>query len=286
MLNSNVTEYLAKAKPWQAERCAGLRETVHRTLPGVEEVLQYGKPHFNVDGKHAAVLHVAAAKVSFMVFDAGDVETVPGLLRSLGSGDRKVVDLREGDVRRPRFHRRPAAPHGRPGLREEGPAMRVMVMTKGDAADEGKGEPTTEMFEKMRVFNEQLVNAGIMLGGEGLKPSSAGAKIVVLDLGDLGGRRPVHRVQGGDRGLLDLGGQLAGRGGRVGQALPVRPVVRRLAGSGDPAAVRHGRLRPDRRRRDPRPQRAAAGPSPRTELGQRWTCASRSMRCGGSRRHS
>lgn len=55
--------------------------------------------------------------------------------------------------------------------------MRVMVMTKGDAADEGKGEPTTEMFEKMRVFNEQLVNAGIMLGGEGLKPSSAGAKI-------------------------------------------------------------------------------------------------------------
>jgi hypothetical protein len=55
--------------------------------------------------------------------------------------------------------------------------MRVMVMTKGDAADEGRGEPTTEMFERMRVFNEQLVNAGIMLSGEGLKPSSAGAKI-------------------------------------------------------------------------------------------------------------
>nr|BFE55532.1 hypothetical protein GCM10020063_000580 [Dactylosporangium thailandense] len=43
--------------------------------------------------------------------------------------------------------------------------MRVMVMTKGDAADEGNSEPTTEMFEKMRAFNEQLVNAGIMLGG-------------------------------------------------------------------------------------------------------------------------
>ena len=55
--------------------------------------------------------------------------------------------------------------------------MRVMVMTKGDAADEGRGEPTTEMFEQMRVFNEQLVKAGIMLGGEGLKPSSAGAKV-------------------------------------------------------------------------------------------------------------
>lgn len=55
--------------------------------------------------------------------------------------------------------------------------MRVMVITKGDAADEGRGEPTTEMFEQMRVFNEQLVNAGIMLGGEGLKPSGAGAKV-------------------------------------------------------------------------------------------------------------
>ena len=55
--------------------------------------------------------------------------------------------------------------------------MRVMVMTKGDAADEGKGLPTQEMFEKMQAFNEQLVNAGIMLGGEGLKPSKDGAKI-------------------------------------------------------------------------------------------------------------
>ena len=61
--------------------------------------------------------------------------------------------------------------------------MRVMVMTKGDTADEGKGEPTTEMFEKMRVFNEQLVNAGIMLGGEGLQPSAAGAKVAFSTAG-------------------------------------------------------------------------------------------------------
>jgi hypothetical protein len=55
--------------------------------------------------------------------------------------------------------------------------VRVMVMTKGDGADEGKGEPTQEMFEKMQTFNEQLVAAGILLGGEGLKPSSAGAQV-------------------------------------------------------------------------------------------------------------
>jgi dihydrofolate reductase len=96
-MNSDVTTYLAKTKPWQTVLCAGLRETVHRTLPGVEEALQYGKPHFNLAGRNVAVLHVAAAKVSFMVFDASDVEPVPGLLRSLGSGDRKVVDIGESD---------------------------------------------------------------------------------------------------------------------------------------------------------------------------------------------
>lgn len=61
--------------------------------------------------------------------------------------------------------------------------MRVMVMTKGDAADEGKGQPTQEMFDKMQAFNEQLVDAGIMLGGEGLKGSDAGAKVAFSSSG-------------------------------------------------------------------------------------------------------
>lgn len=61
--------------------------------------------------------------------------------------------------------------------------MRVMVMTKGDAADEGKGQPTQEMFEKMQAFNEKLVKAGIMLGGEGLQPSSTGARVAFATSG-------------------------------------------------------------------------------------------------------
>jgi len=56
--------------------------------------------------------------------------------------------------------------------------MRVMVMTKGTGADEGKGEPSQEMFEAMQTYSEQLVKAGIILAGEGLKPSSAGAQVV------------------------------------------------------------------------------------------------------------
>ena len=56
--------------------------------------------------------------------------------------------------------------------------MKVLVMIKGEGADEGKIAPNDEMFAVMNAYNEQLVNAGIMLGGEGLKPSSAGAKVV------------------------------------------------------------------------------------------------------------
>ena len=56
--------------------------------------------------------------------------------------------------------------------------MKVLVMIKGDGADEDKVTPTDEMFAEMNVYNEQLVNAGIMLAGEGLQPSSKGAKVV------------------------------------------------------------------------------------------------------------
>ncbi|MEV6927211.1 YciI family protein [Dactylosporangium sp. NPDC051485] len=61
--------------------------------------------------------------------------------------------------------------------------MRVLVMTKGAGANEEKGTPTAEMFEQMRVYNEQLVNAGIMLGGEGLQPSAKGAQVVFTETG-------------------------------------------------------------------------------------------------------
>jgi hypothetical protein len=61
--------------------------------------------------------------------------------------------------------------------------MRVLVMTKGASADEEKATPTAEMFEQMKAYNEQLVNAGIMLGGEGLQPSAKGAQVVFTETG-------------------------------------------------------------------------------------------------------
>lgn len=56
--------------------------------------------------------------------------------------------------------------------------MKVLVMIEGAGADEDKIEPTTEMFEQMGRYNEELVQAGIMLGGEGLLPSARGARVV------------------------------------------------------------------------------------------------------------
>jgi hypothetical protein len=58
--------------------------------------------------------------------------------------------------------------------------MRVMVMVKATKDSEEGIKPTAdtaEMFVAMGKFNEELVNAGIMLSGDGLKPSSQGKRV-------------------------------------------------------------------------------------------------------------
>ena len=55
--------------------------------------------------------------------------------------------------------------------------MRVMVMVKATADSEAGILPTAEAFEAMGNFNQQLVEAGVMTAGEGLKPTSAGKRV-------------------------------------------------------------------------------------------------------------
>ncbi|NCN83846.1 MAG: YciI family protein [Sphingomonadales bacterium] len=58
--------------------------------------------------------------------------------------------------------------------------MRVMVFVKATADSEAglpPAEDMTEMFAAMGAYNEQLVDAGIMVDGDGLKPSSFGKRI-------------------------------------------------------------------------------------------------------------
>jgi hypothetical protein len=55
--------------------------------------------------------------------------------------------------------------------------MRFMVMIRADRQSEAGAMPDTEMLAAMGRFNEQLVAAGVMEAGEGLHPSSRGARV-------------------------------------------------------------------------------------------------------------
>jgi hypothetical protein len=55
--------------------------------------------------------------------------------------------------------------------------MKVMVMVKATDESEAGAMPSRELLEAMGKFNEELVNAGVMLAGEGLHPSSRGARV-------------------------------------------------------------------------------------------------------------
>src|SRR5437870_11760104 len=66
--------------------------------------------------------------------------------------------------------------------------MRVMVIVKASKASEAGVLPSKELLEAMGNFNEELVKAGVMLAGEGLHPSSKGARV---------------RFSGGKRTVID-----------------------------------------------------------------------------------
>jgi hypothetical protein len=55
--------------------------------------------------------------------------------------------------------------------------MRVMVIVKATADSEAGVMPSTELLEAMGKYNEELVAAGIMKAGEGLKPSVQGKRV-------------------------------------------------------------------------------------------------------------
>ena len=66
--------------------------------------------------------------------------------------------------------------------------MRFMVIVKATKDSEAGKMPSEEMLSAMAKFNEEMVKAGIMLDGAGLKPTSQGARI---------------RFEGGKRSVID-----------------------------------------------------------------------------------
>jgi hypothetical protein len=55
--------------------------------------------------------------------------------------------------------------------------MRVMVIVKASKNSEAGALPDIQLLTDMGAYNDQLVKAGIMLAGDGLRPSSAGKRI-------------------------------------------------------------------------------------------------------------
>ena len=57
--------------------------------------------------------------------------------------------------------------------------MRFMILIKSDANTEAGVLPSEELLTEMGKFNEELVEAGVLLAGEGLHPSSKGARVLI-----------------------------------------------------------------------------------------------------------
>src|SRR5215469_12895181 len=55
--------------------------------------------------------------------------------------------------------------------------MRFMVIVKATKNSEAGALPTKELLAEMGAFNDELSKAGVMLAGEGLQPSSKGARV-------------------------------------------------------------------------------------------------------------
>lgn len=59
--------------------------------------------------------------------------------------------------------------------------MRFMVIVKATKSTEAGEMPGMELLEAMGAYNQQLVDAGVMQAGEGLQPSSKGARVFFRD---------------------------------------------------------------------------------------------------------
>ncbi|WP_211444637.1 YciI family protein [Collimonas humicola] len=55
--------------------------------------------------------------------------------------------------------------------------MRFMIIRKADKATEAGEMPSEELLTAMIKYNEEMIQAGVMLAGEGLQPSAKGARI-------------------------------------------------------------------------------------------------------------
>src|SRR5262245_62656289 len=94
--------------------------------------------------------------------------------------DRPFDVILKPHPRRPRGQAE-RRPDNKPRSRRS--AMQVMVFVKATKDSEAGKMPGKELLTAMGKFNEELVKAGVMLGGGGLRPSSKAARVRISDAG-------------------------------------------------------------------------------------------------------
>lgn len=95
-MNPEVTAFIeALNLPWQVELSNRLREMVHQSIPGVDERIQYKKPHFLKNGKYAAVITPSKDSIAFMIFNATEIDVPKGWD---GPPERKWIKIKEGQT--------------------------------------------------------------------------------------------------------------------------------------------------------------------------------------------
>jgi hypothetical protein len=73
--------------------------------------------------------------------------------------------------------------------------MRVMVIIKATPNSEAGVMPTPELLAEMGRFNEELIKAGVLVSGEGLRPSSEGARVRFANAGKQVTRGPFKEIR-------------------------------------------------------------------------------------------
>lgn len=96
-MNPEITAYIEKIEqPWQIEVCNQLRQIILQTIPEVEELKQYNRPHYKKDGNYLCVFNVAKNWVNVMLFNA-QVLTIPEGYGELSpKGDRITARIYQG----------------------------------------------------------------------------------------------------------------------------------------------------------------------------------------------
>lgn len=92
-MSQDVTAFIENLPKWQADISSTLRNMVQETITGVEERIQYKKPHFLKNGHYAAVISPSKDAITFMIMNANGIDFPKEFD---GPAERKWIKLKEG----------------------------------------------------------------------------------------------------------------------------------------------------------------------------------------------